>query len=149
MQIFEEALISKLNANAALTALVGSSIYIAALPQTHDLGAQGPALTYVVPAKPRGHVLVGADGTATARIQLDAWSYSEAACKAILEAIRTNIDGDSLSNVWGDGSVIIMSCIQQDDIDLDEAPEAGTDQVLYHSVSEYSVKYRVGPIPPA
>ncbi len=142
-QVFEQALVARLQATTALTAIVGSAIYKTFVPQTHVFDASGPACTYSVPTKPMGHVLTGSDGTATARVQIDMWAYSESVVKAGLEAIRNAIDGAGLPQTWGDGSVVIMSCIQQDDTDADEAPEAGSDQVVYHSLTEYSVKYRV------
>ncbi len=142
-QYFEQALVARLQATTALTAIVGGAIYKTFVPQTHLYDANGPACSYSVPTKPMGHVLTGSDGTATARVQVDMRGYSEPAVKQGLEAIRQAIDGASFPQTWGDGSVIIMSSIQQDDTDADEAPEAGSDQVVYHSLTEYAIKYRV------
>jgi hypothetical protein len=149
-QLFEQALRAELLSIPELTALLGTigsgttpAIFKTAVPQTYDYYFNGPALTYTIPTKPMGHVLTGSDGTAVARVQLDAWGYTESAIKMIIEAIRNGIDGSGLPEVWGNGTVIIMSCIQQDDIDSDEEPKAGSDQWLYHTISEYNVKYRV------
>ena len=141
-QYFEQALDAQLNATTALTAIVGTAIWNSGIPQTWDLGANGPALTFSVPTKPFGHVLMGSDGTATARVQFDAWSYSYGTSKTIIEAIRQMIDGIPV-NPWGDGTCQIISVVQQDDIDASEKPEAGSDQWLYHIISEYNIKYRV------
>jgi hypothetical protein len=146
IQQFEQALVARLLAIPELTAYIGTAIYKTFVPQTHDYGANGPALTYTIPTKPRGHVLGGGDGTATARVQIDAWGYGESTTKLIIQAIGNGIDTAGWSNIWGNGSVIIITCIQQDDTDLDEEPKAGTDQVLYHTVTEFSVKFRI-PIP--
>ncbi len=124
-----------------VTAIIGTSLYKSFLPETHDLGARGPALTYSVPTKPRGHVLTGSDGTATARVQLDAWAYSAGTAKILIEAIANGIDG--IPGVWGNGTCVIMSVVQQDETDSDEPPIAGTDQPTFHTMAEYSVKYRV------
>jgi Protein of unknown function (DUF3168) len=148
-QLFEQALDASLNGISELTALVGTGIFTQALPQTWKLDADGPAITYSVPTKPRGHVLTGPDGTATARVQFDSWSLgipgtqSAGIAKKIIEAIRNGIDGAGLQSTWGNGTVEIMSCIQQQDVDLDEEPQAGSDQWLYHVVSEYQIRYRV------
>jgi len=141
-QLFEQALAAKLNAVTALTAIVGSAIYVGHIPETHQLDASGPALTYMVPGKPRGHVLMGSDGTATARVQLDAWSYGYGISKQILEAIRQSIDGIPV-NPWGNGTCIIVSVVQQTDIDQSEPPADGSDKWIYHLISEYQIKYRV------
>lgn len=142
-QLFEQALVAQLQNTPALVDIVGNAIYRSFVPQTYLFDRNGPALTYSIPTKPYGHVLTGSDGTATARVQLDMWSFSSLAVKQGLEAIRNMFDGAGLPQTWGDGSVVIMSSIQQDDTDLDEPPEAGSDQVTYHSLTEYSVKYRV------
>lgn len=140
-QFFEQALEAKLASIAELTAIVGTSIYTQALPLTHDLGAMGPALSYTVPTKPRGHVLTGSDGTATARVQIDAWSYGYGTSKQIVESVWNAIDGPPGS--WGNGTCTIVNVIQQDDIDASERPQAGSDQWLYHIIQEYSIMYRV------
>ena len=141
-QLFEQALVAQIKTLTKVTAIIGGSLYKTYLPQTHDLGAQGPALTYSIPTKPRGHVLTGSDGTATARVQIDAWGYSEGVVKQLIEAVWNGIDGLPV-NPWGDGTCVIMSVVQQDDSDADEPPKAGTDQPIYHSMSEYNIKYRV------
>jgi hypothetical protein len=147
-QYFEQALDAKLNAIPELVAIVGSAIYVGAIPQTHDLTTNGPALTYFVPTKPRGHVLTGSDGTATARVQFDAWCIDTASgpgvgtTKKIVETIRNAIDG--IPGVWGNGGCVIVSVVSQGDSDADEEPKTGTDEWLRHVIAEYSVKYRVG-----
>jgi hypothetical protein len=149
-QLFEQALVAKLRSLTALTSIIGSALFKTGIPQTEqwDFGVNGPALTYSVPTKPYGHVLTGSDGTATARVQIDMWGYNEGEVKTAIEIIRQNIDGSGLGQTWGNGSVIIMGCIQQDDTDADEPPKAGSDQWLYHSLTEYSIKYRLSlPVP--
>ncbi len=148
-QLFEQALVAKLNSIAELTALLGTdsgspAIFTQAVPQTHNLGANGPALSYTVPTKPFGNVLTGSDGTATARVQIDAWSYTYSTSKAIIGAIRLAMAVPS--GTWGDGSCVIMSVVVPDSLDLPEQPRAGSDQWIYHVVQELHVKYRV-PLP--
>ncbi len=140
-QFFEQALEAKLLSISALAAFCSDSIYTQALPQTHDLRKDGPAITYSVPTKPRGHVLAGSDGTATARVQIDMWSYSYGISKQMAEVIWNALDG--VPQTWGNGTCQIFGIVQQDDIDASEPPKAGTDQWLYHQIQEYSVKYRV------
>jgi len=140
-QLFEQALIARLQALTGVTSLLQTSnIFKSGFPQTIDLNS-GPVLTYSIPTKPYGHVLTGSDGTSVARVQLDVWDFTVAGPKKVLEAIRNGIDG--LPGTWGDGTVTILSVVQQDDIDADEEPKAGSDQWLYHSIAEYAVKYRV------
>ena len=140
-QVFEEALVAQLRGIANLTAYVGTSIYKSYIPQTHDLGAQGPALVYSVPTKPMGHVLTGSDGTAVATAQIDLWSYSYATAKRAVEALWHGLDFAPAT--WGDGTVQIMSVVQQNESDLPQEPQAATDQWTYLISCEYRVQYRV------
>ena len=140
-QFFEQALEAKLASISELAAMVGTSIYTQYVPQTHDIGTNGPAVVYLIPTKPRGHVLMGSDGTATARVQIEAHSYAYGTSKQIIEAIWNAIDGTP--GQWGNGTCVIVSVVQQDDSDASEKPQAGTDQPLFRVIQEYNVKYRV------
>lgn len=139
-QTFKACVLAKLKSISALTPLISTSVFVGGLPQTFDLGA-GSAITFTVPTDPKGHVLTGSDGTSAARVQFDAWSYTESKSDAILEAIRNAIDGPP--GVWGDGSLTIRSVVHQDDIDQFEVPKAGTSQWTYHRISEYMISYQV------
>lgn len=140
-QTFRETILIKLNAISRLTAIVGPRIWPGVLPQTYDLKANGPALTYTISGYPRGHVLTGSDGTATARVEFSAWAYLRSDADAITLAIWDSIDGVP-ANPWADGSIEIMSCIQEDESDEEIAPLSGTDQWQYPVISQYSIKHR-------
>ncbi len=141
VQTFRQALYAKLAATAEVTALVGSAIYPGAVPETHDYGRDGPALTYTVITYPPGHVLTGSDGTATARVQLSAWSYQESQADAITLAVCNALDGVPV-NPWGTGYIVIMSVVHKDEQDLPAEPRSGSDQWLYQVPSDYSIKHR-------
>jgi len=78
---FETDLVRHLEAQPALTALVGTHIYPGQLPQEPVL----PALTYFTVSSTRPSSQGGYSGIATIRVQVSAWStlYSE-----VIEAIR-------------------------------------------------------------
>lgn len=141
-QTFRAALTSKLGSIPELTAIVGSAIYPSALPETHDLSRDGPAVTYTITAGPRGHVLGGADGTATAHVELSSWSYLESQADAIALAIWNALDG--IPGKWGNGTCVILAVAHDDEIDLAEPPKAGSDQWVYRMSSPYIVRYRTG-----
>lgn len=138
---FRETLIAKLGSIPALTTIVGERIYWGALPQVLDLGRDGPALTVTLASYPRGHVLTGSDGTASATVLLTAWGYRQAQCDAIALAIWEAIDGPP-ANPWGDGSIEIMSISQHDETEIQHQPKAGSDQWVYSITSEYLVRHR-------
>lgn len=141
-QTFRQALTAKLESVSELTAIVGTAIYPGAIPEDHDLGRDGPALTYTIPGSPRGHHLGGADGTSLARVKIDVWGYTFSEVDAATLAWWNAIDG--LPGQWGDGSCVIMSISHQDEQDLHQPPKAGSDQWTYHIQSEYAVKFRTG-----
>jgi hypothetical protein len=140
---FRQTLRAKLGAIPELTAIVGGAIYVGALPQTHDLGRDGPALTYSISTYPRNHVLAGADGTASARVQFSAWSYQQSKADAIALALWDALDGPP-ANPWAGGGVGIMSVSHQDEVDLPEPPKTGSDQWTYQIASEYLIRHRTG-----
>jgi hypothetical protein len=142
---FRETLVAKLGSIAALTTIVGDAIYPGAIPETHDLGSDGPVLTYRISSYPHGKVLAGSDGTASPRVQLDAWSVDFAKADAITLAIERAIFRPPV-NPWAPGGVEIMSVSKGDEFDIAEPPKAATDQWTYRVMSVYQIKHRV-PIP--
>jgi hypothetical protein len=142
---FRETLVAKLASIPELTALVGTAIYPGAIPETHDLGSDGPVLTYRISSYPHGKVLAGSDGTASPRVQFDAWSADFALADAITKAIRDAIFRRPV-NPWTPGGVEIMSVSKDDEFDIAEPPKAATDQWTYRVMSTYQIKHRV-PIP--
>jgi hypothetical protein len=141
-QGFREALIAKLGSIPEVAAIVGSAIYPGQLPETHDLGRDGPALTYLVVSNPRGHILTGSDGTSTARVRLDAWGYQLSQVDALTTALWEALDG--VPDTWGNGTLDVMSVSQGDESDEHEPPRAGSDQWTYHISTDYRVRYRTG-----
>jgi Protein of unknown function (DUF3168) len=145
-QTFRQALFSKLTSIPEVTALVGGAIYPGAIPETHSLARDGPALTYTITSYPRGHVLTGSDGTATATVQLSAWAYQESAADAVALAVWNALDGVPI-NPWGTGYLWIMSVVHKDEEDLPEPPKAGRDQSTYQIASTYEIRHQVGALP--
>lgn len=143
VQTFRQALTAKLESIEPVTLIVGDAIYPGALPETHDLRRDGPALTYTVLTNPRGHVLSGSDGTSTARVQLSAWSYNLADSDAITQALFAAIDGVFNDTSWGNGTVTIRSCLQEDESDEPEAVETGMDVWIRQIPNIYSIKHTV------
>jgi hypothetical protein len=136
---FREALVAKLNSITALADIVGTSIYPDVIPQTHDLGAQGPALTYTVVTMPRGQVMGGLDGTANARVQLSAWSYGKGISASIQLAIVGVLNEVPVANPWGDGTCVIKSVTHQDESDQTEKAKDGSDKWIYQIISEWQI----------
>ena len=132
---------ARLLALSAVTGIVGSAVYKTGIPETHDMGANGPCLTYEIPSKPYGHVLTGSDGTATATTKVSAWSYSYGTSKQLIESVWNGLDGPGA--MWGNGTCQIVSITQQDDNDNPIPPKAGTDQWIYRVDQVYRVMYRV------
>jgi hypothetical protein len=142
-QTFRLALSAKLESIRDLISIVGDSIYPGALPETHDLKRDGPALTWTVETNPRGHVLSGSDGTSTARVQISAWSYNLTDSDAIALALALALDGLFNDTSWGNGTVTIRSCLQEDESDQPDPVETGMDVWVRQVVNTYSIKHTV------
>ena len=148
VQFFEQALASKLASITVLTAILGTqadetqpAIFKTGVPQTWQYSSGGAALSWFIPTKPKGQTLVGSDGTATANVQIDVWSFDAADPKRAMAAIFNAING--VPGTWGDGSCTVVSVVHKGDSDMDEQPRAGSDQWLYRTMSEYRIMYRL------
>lgn len=140
MQTFRQALQAKI---VSIAELAGIPLYPGAIPETHDLGRDGPAMTWTVTTNPRNHHLLGSDGTSTATVQLSCWSYDLSDTDPMTVEIFNAIDGIYNDSSWGDGSVTIVSCLQVEETDVPEQVETGTDIWIHQIANEYSIKYRV------
>lgn len=136
--LLRQAIAARLLASSGITSLVGSAIYFGALPQTWNL-ANGPALTFLVIGRSGGHVLSGADGTSSARVQFSAWAYSESLADQIIKAVFDRFDGFQGTI----GSVQILASLWQNEVDLPASPRAGTDQWIYQIASDYLINHRL------
>jgi hypothetical protein len=133
-----QAVYSRLASSPAIAALIGARIHFGALPQSIDL-ADGPALTYMVPSRSYGHVLCGSDGTSSARVQITAHSYRQAASDQLIQAVRDSFQGF----VGTIGGLVITACIFDNEVDLPSPPFAGTDQWTYSVAADYQINHRV------
>jgi hypothetical protein len=79
----EQALVSRLLANAALAALVGTRIVWIERPQ----GSALPALTLQRVTPGRDYNYSGASGTSSPMVQADCWGGSYATAKAVAAAV--------------------------------------------------------------
>lgn len=150
-QTFRQALVAKLLSVSDLTAIVGTAIYPGAIPQTHDLRKDGPALTYSLMKFPLtrhiGRVVTGGfEGILSARVQLSAWSYRYADVDAITDVLFAALEGTLNRTDWGNGTVTIVSATKGEEVDL-TLPSGIADYRWIHQIaSEYEIRYRV-PIP--
>lgn len=152
-QTFRKALRAKLLSLPDLTAIIGTHVYPGQVPIGYDFAVQGPALTYTV-QKLRGrfmgasgHSLTGSDGTRLVRAILSAEGYSFSDVDAITTILFDELDGINNATDWGDGSIVIMECLEGPELDMPEQPMTGRKSLTYRIESEYEIRYRVNPMP--
>lgn len=132
---FESALVARLKANPAITAIVGTRIYPLAIPQKGQL----PALVYAIPSTDRVRNLAGAAGVATARVLIDARATTYAVVKQLQELLRQY---DGFSGTLA-GDVVVMNTRMDDQGDEFEWPAGtGTDVGTHHLTLTFNFKYR-------
>lgn len=139
---FRETLVARLRGASTIQSIVGNAIHPGSIPETHDLGADGPALAYQIISSSKGQTLGGPDGTVSNRVQFSAFSYTQTDVDAIAEALFSLLSGPP-DGPWVEGGVEIVSASHQQDIDLPLAPGAGSDQWIYQTVSEYVIRHRL------
>jgi hypothetical protein len=97
----EEALVTLLKADPAVTALIGVGNDARIYPESAPQNAGWPRLTYLVVDWPSDQTLSGPSGYCTPRIQFDCWASARsvtrayATAKALVRAVRERLDGYS------------------------------------------------------
>lgn len=133
--MIEAAIYSRLSNHVGLTAIVGSRIYPAHLPQS----AAYPALVYTLVSNTHRHNLTGASGGALARFQFDVFSVRLADCVEAVEQIRLALQGFR-GTVAG---VNICFGRLDNEQDLSEPPQDGSDQWTYRKTADYIIHYKI------
>jgi hypothetical protein len=132
---FEAALVARLKADTALSAIVGARIYPLVIPQKGSL----PCLVYAIPSTDRARNLRGAAGIATARVLIDARATSYAVVKSLQEVLRQY---DGFSGTLA-GNLIVLNTRMDDQGDEYEWPAStGTDVGTHHLTLTFHFKYR-------
>lgn len=125
----EQALIDRLKADAAVSALVGTRIYFTEAPQA-------PALPYVVIFRVGDrpvHSLECSSGLHFARLQVDGFAKSAKTARDVMRAVKTSLDG--FRGIQS--TVDVQSVLLLDSMDgYEEAPE------LKRVTHDYRVCYR-------
>ena len=89
----EDTLVSMIEAQAPITALIGSGndarFYPLVLPQDPVY----PAITYQVISGPRDYTQDGADGVVRFRVQFNLYGANYAEAKALRDAVETTLSG--------------------------------------------------------
>ena len=124
----EDGLFSYLSTDSGITALVSTRVYPLRMPQNATL----PAVTFTRISGPRSHALSGPTGCGMARIQIDAWATTYASAKAVIDTVRSALDGYSGTA----GSETIKSSLLQTETDFYE-PETN----VYRVSQDYFIKY--------
>lgn len=130
-----EAVRGRLVESAEVHDQVEGRVYPGSLPQKATL----PAVTFFVPARTGGHNLKGSNGTVVTRVQISAWANRQSEVVAIAEAIRHRFDG--FKGLMGE--VEILSCLFQDEVDLPEPPNDGSDRWTHQIAIDYRISHRV------
>lgn len=117
-----------------ITELVADRIYPHHLPR--DVSTY-PVLTHQVISLNHLHVLGGAAGQVTARVQLDCWSRSLSDMEILTEAVRQSLDGFSGTM----GTISVFFCMILLEHDQHESPKDSSQKWLYRRVIDVGIKY--------
>lgn len=133
---FESALVARLNANPALSALLDGRIFPVQTPQ--HVPRTGARLLYAVTDNNRPRSLSGAVGIATARVSFDVRSPHYSDCKIGQELLRQY---DGFRGVLA-GSVTVLFTQLDTHADAFEWPDDGSDEGMQHLSLALLFKYR-------
>lgn len=114
--------------NASVTNLVGTRIYPNWIPQTETTR---PNITIDHYGSDHDYELTKAAGWCKAQVQIDVWSNTLIAAKAVGEAIRGVLQGYS-------GTLCEVALLRRQ-FDLFEKPEHGDDEPIYHVGQQWEI----------
>ena len=124
----EQALLTKLLATPALTALTGQKIYYVKAPQN----VIAPYLTYQKISEQVAHSHQGYSHLKECRIQFSAFSTTYMGAKAINAQIFAALDG----LVGMMGGIEVGACLQEDEVDMYDAETS-----LHYCPVDYMITY--------
>ena len=123
----ETEIVTRLNADGAVSGEVDTRIYAVKLPQAPTY----PAVTYNRVSAPRVHNLAGVSGRSTPRISVNSWAKTYAGCQTLAAAVRASLDGFN-------GTLTTIKCVisLENEIDLFEP-----DVNVYRILQDYFVSH--------
>lgn len=115
----EDTFVAMIEAQAGVTALIGSGtatrLYPVVLPQNPTF----PAITYQIISGPRDYTQDGPDGVVRFRVQCNCYGATYASAKALRDALESAISG--LNNVsYGSPSVVVKGVFVTNERDVYE-----------------------------
>ncbi len=133
MALIEEALVTRLESQAGLTALVGTRMFPERLPQEPTY----PAIAVSRITSERPHALEGSSGLVGAMFQFDVFGKTYAAAKAVVEQLRLALDSFS-GTVDG---IVIQEVSFESDADVNEHRDTEPTSPLRHIAADFEVWY--------
>ena len=123
----ETEIVTRLNADGAVSGEVGTRIYPDIVPQDPTY----PAITYSRVSGVRLHNLAGTAGRATPRITINSWATTAAGRQTLADAVRASLDG------FNGVLTTIKATIK---IDTDHA-RYENDTKIYRMIADYFVSH--------
>jgi hypothetical protein len=129
--MIEKGLYSRLTADGALIALIGTKVF----PHRGSQSQVLPYVTYTRIFAERMHHLAGPSGLARPTLQLDVWSLTYAECKAIADRIRVLLDGLS----WIAAGYTVQYSRMTNEREEKEPIDVASDTVVYRSSMDFEI----------
>lgn len=152
-QSFRVALRAKILSLQDVTDFVADHIYPGLMPPSHDLDRMGPAILYAAQKIPRqllsgtGHVLSGSDGTSLVNVILTVCGLDFSQVDALATLLQRHLDGIHNATDWGNGSIVIMSCLFYQEVDASLPMSNARPDTVYQLECSFWVRYRLNPLP--
>ena len=89
----EDTFVAMIQAQAPVTALIGSGVNARCFPVTLPQDPTFPCMTYQIISGPRDYTQEGADGVVRFRVQLSLYGSTYAQAKALRDALETSLSG--------------------------------------------------------
>lgn len=130
----ETGLVAELLGNAGVSAIVGSNVFHARIPQNADL----PAIVYTQLSTVRQMDMSGPAPFVTVRFQIDCWHTSTAGMRSLADAVRVALNGAGIASPKLLGSEPVQLVFLDNETDLSEFEG---DQKLMRLSQDWLISY--------
>ena len=127
--------VTHLRTKSTITDLVGTRTYVGKLPQQVTTL---PVLLVQRISTTHDRHLSGASGVATSRLQLDVWAATAASARAVAEAVRVAVDGDSSLTM---GTTKVAAVLDDGESSTYEPADDGSDTGEFRITQDWIVHH--------
>ena len=132
------AIYDHLRNDATIAGIVSSRVY----PDVAPSSAAVPYIVFKLVSRQTDHHLGGVTGTQHARVQIDCYQSTSPLRGGLAAAIKSRCDGWAATRDGAMGTLDVRSMILDNDNELLEPLQDGSEESLYRNSADYFISYK-------